>query len=103
MIELFKTKKDCCGCAACMNVCPKQAITMKADENGFIFPEINWDLCIECELCKKVCAFQNILVKADEPIATYAAINKNKEVLSSSWAFLKPFVSAMALGYVNLL
>jgi len=84
MIELFKTKKDCCGCAACMNVCPKQAIAMKADQDGFIYPEVNNDLCIECGLCKKVCAFQNIPVKADEPIATYAAINKNKEVLSSS-------------------
>jgi coenzyme F420-reducing hydrogenase beta subunit len=81
---LFKSKKDCCGCAACMNVCPKQAITMKADQDGFIYPEVNNDSCIECGLCKKVCVFQSIPVTANGPIATYAAINKNKEVLSSS-------------------
>ena len=25
-IVLFDDKKDCCGCGACMNVCPKNAI-----------------------------------------------------------------------------
>lgn len=84
MIELFKSKKDCCGCAACMNICPIHAIMMKADEDGFIFPEINRDLCTECGLCKKVCAFQNIPIMENEPTATYAAINKNKELLSTS-------------------
>ena len=84
MIELFKLKKDCCGCTACMNICPTHAIMMKADEDGFVFPEINHDLCIECGLCNKVCAFQNIPVTGDEPIVTYAAINKNSDVLSAS-------------------
>lgn len=84
MIELLKSKKDCCGCAACVNVCPKQAIAMKADQDGFIYPEVNNDLCIECGLCKKVCAFQNIPVSENGPIATYVAINKNKDMLSSS-------------------
>lgn len=29
MIELFAEKKDCCGCGACMNICPKTAIRME--------------------------------------------------------------------------
>jgi len=57
---------------------------MKSDEDGYTFPEINNNLCIECGLCKKVCAFQNTPVVDNEPIATYVAINKNKDVLSSS-------------------
>jgi coenzyme F420-reducing hydrogenase beta subunit len=84
VIELFKSKKDCCCCAACMNICPKHAILMKSDEDGFLFPEINSDLCMECGLCKNVCAFQNISIMEKEPIATYVAINKNKELLSTS-------------------
>ena len=52
MIELFKYKEDCCGCTACKNICPKNAITMKRDEEGFSYPSIDSDLCIECNLCK---------------------------------------------------
>lgn len=59
MIELFKEKKDCCGCSACANVCPTSAITMKADDEGFLYPQIDISKCNECELCKRVCAFQN--------------------------------------------
>lgn len=84
MIVLFDKKEMCCCCAACMNICPIQAITINSDADGFTFPEINNDLCIECGLCNKVCAFQNIPVKGDDPIATYAAINKNSNILSAS-------------------
>jgi len=84
MIELFKEKKSCCGCAACANACPRQVITMQPDEDGFIYPVVNGDLCVECGLCQKVCAFQNIPVTADEPLATYAATNKNQEILLNS-------------------
>lgn len=59
MIELFKEKKDCCGCSACVNVCPTAAIAMKADEEGFLYPQIDVAKCNECGLCKRVCAFQN--------------------------------------------
>lgn len=59
MIKLYNQKKDCCGCTACMAVCPKKAITMKPDDKGFSYPEINDKLCIECGLCTKICAFQN--------------------------------------------
>ncbi|MDD4320924.1 MAG: Coenzyme F420 hydrogenase/dehydrogenase, beta subunit C-terminal domain [Acidaminococcaceae bacterium] len=84
MIELFKEKIECCGCAACMNICPELAITMKTDENGFIYPNINADLCIECGLCLKTCAYQNIPSTANKPFGTYVAVNKNKTVLLNS-------------------
>ncbi len=84
MISLYNEKKNCCSCMACMNICPKQAIIRKHDENGFIFPQIIEDLCIECKLCKKVCVFQNKTVTGSEPISTYVAINKNKDILLSS-------------------
>lgn len=46
MISLYNEKKNCCSCMACMNICPKQAIIRKHDENGFIFPQIIEDLLI---------------------------------------------------------
>lgn len=40
MIQI-KNKVDCCGCTACANICPKQAITMKPDPEGFLYPVVN--------------------------------------------------------------
>lgn len=54
-IVLFENKKDCCGCWGCYNVCPKSAIEMAADNEGFKFPKINDELCIECGMCQRVC------------------------------------------------
>ncbi len=58
-MELFNNKNQCCGCTACYSVCPKNAITMEYDEEGFIYPSINSELCVDCGMCKSVCAFQN--------------------------------------------
>ena len=50
-------KKNCCGCTACAAVCPKDAITMKPDALGFVYPVVDLDKCVDCGLCEKVCAF----------------------------------------------
>lgn len=84
MVILYNNKKECCGCTACKSICPKQAIIMDEDEYGFLYPVINKDLCIECGLCKKVCAFKNPLRLDKKPIATYAAIHKDKKILKNS-------------------
>lgn len=59
MIDLVKDSYSCCGCGACMNVCPKGAIEMREDSAGFKFPHIDTSKCIECGLCLKVCKFEN--------------------------------------------
>lgn len=54
--DLFKTKTDCCGCESCVGACPKEIIRMKADYDGFLYPEaINPLACIDCKKCLKVC------------------------------------------------
>lgn len=52
---LFKNKEMCCGCSACFSVCPKQAIKMIPDEEGFDYPHIDDEKCIRCYMCIKVC------------------------------------------------
>lgn len=52
---LFDSKEKCCGCAACFAICPRSAISMKEDEQGFNYPEIDTDKCIKCFQCLKVC------------------------------------------------
>lgn len=46
---------DCYGCYACKEICPKAAITMVPDEEGFPQPVVNKELCISCGLCEKIC------------------------------------------------
>lgn len=48
-------KTACTGCGACVSVCPKAAITMCADEEGFLYPSVDQKLCIGCDLCEKRC------------------------------------------------
>ena len=80
-------KVDCCGCNACGDVCPKQAISFKTDIEGFWYPEVNKEMCVECGLCEKVCPILNVkdLKKNDllESIC-YAAEHKNLEVVFDS-------------------
>lgn len=82
-IDLFENKETCCGCGACASICPKGAIEMKPDNQGFIYPVIDSDLCISCGACKKVCAYQN-KSPLHEPVQAYAAVNKAREQLEKS-------------------
>ncbi len=54
-MQLICDPKLCTGCSACANGCPKTAITMAADEKGFLRPTIAQDLCVDCGLCKQLC------------------------------------------------
>lgn len=72
------SKKDCCGCHACFNICPQNAISMVDDEKGFKYPIINQDKCINCGLCKKVCPIlKNAKIKNEPKV--YACYNLNDE------------------------
>lgn len=79
MIEI-KTKKDCCGCYACYNICPKECITMESDNEGFWYPKIDKDKCINCNLCEKVCPIINPVKRANSKKIAYAGINKDDQI-----------------------
>lgn len=85
MIEI-QDKAECCGCGACIQGCPSKCIQMAADEEGFLYPEVNKALCIACGICEKICPVLNSVSKdkeAKEPVAC-AAINKNKDIRRES-------------------
>ena len=77
---------DCCGCTACASICAHDAITMKPDALGFLYPEVDRSKCVDCGLCEKVCAFNDDYDKSfniDKPLA-YAARHKTEEELRYS-------------------
>ncbi len=85
MIQV-KNPKNCCGCTACMSICPKQAISMKPDILGFLYPEVDLNACVDCGLCEKVCSFNDWYDKSEnyqEPLAFGARHRDIKEVESS--------------------
>jgi coenzyme F420-reducing hydrogenase beta subunit len=82
MISVNKIKEECCGCTACEHICPAKAIKMFPDQEGFLYPVIKQEICIDCGLCRKVCPFQSEIDvddKLDEPLV-YAVKHKDYEV-----------------------
>lgn len=78
-------KKQCCGCSACVQACPKNCILLIEDEMGFLYPSVDKETCVNCGLCEKVCPVLNKW----EPKETFeisACKNKNEDqrYLSSS-------------------
>ena len=51
----FDLLKDCYGCGACVNVCPRGAVHMTQAADGSYIPEIDEARCIGCGKCAKEC------------------------------------------------
>ena len=49
------SKNSCTGCLSCQNICPKNAIQVITDKQGFWQPQIDKEKCINCGLCHKSC------------------------------------------------
>lgn len=84
MIIKLKDKIHCTGCSACCDICPVNAITMQSNNEGFLYPNINEDICIKCGKCMKICNKTNDKEIFAKPVKVYAAINKDKEKLLKS-------------------
>lgn len=79
----IKLSRDCMGCHGCANKCPKYCISMEMDEEGFLNPKVDYDLCINCKQCIEVCPIINKKVVDNEPLA-YACMNNNEEIRQDS-------------------
>lgn len=83
MIEI-REKAKCCGCYGCYNICPKNCIKMKSDNEGFWYPEIDKNVCIKCNLCEKVCPIINTPIKSEQKTIAYACKNKDENIRKNS-------------------
>jgi len=85
-----KEKKECCGCSACVKACPTQAIQFDIDEEGFRYPIINKDICIDCKLCERICPMAHPKYLNTEKPETYLAMlsdEKQRQRSSSGGLF----------------
>ena len=77
MIEILD-KHKCSGCGACLDVCPKNAISMSVDKEGFWYPKVDKEKCVDCSLCNKVCPIEHkVEAEMFAKPECYAAVNKN--------------------------
>lgn len=84
MIKIsVENKKSCCGCWACVNSCPRSCIEMSEDKEGFLYPSVDVNVCIDCGLCEKVCPVLKTKEKR-HPLKVLAVKNKNKEIVLKS-------------------
>lgn len=51
----IQDKRKCCGCTACASVCSHHCISMVEDAEGFKYPQVDAEKCVNCGLCEKVC------------------------------------------------
>lgn len=86
--EMIKANRaDCSGCTACANICPKNAIEMTRDAEGFAYPKINPELCIKCGRCDATCPALNYTKTLPDAFPkAFVAIHNDAKILRHSSA-----------------
>ena len=97
--------QHCTGCGACLNICPKSAISMFADSDGFLQPYINQEFCIMCKRCEQVCPVLNPLDNKNSIHPQIYAVRAENDIrsLSSSggvFSVLANYILSQS-GYVS--
>jgi coenzyme F420-reducing hydrogenase beta subunit len=82
-MKVENLNESCTGCGACRTICPKQCISMVHDEEGFYFPKIDKNICIECGKCDDICPVLN-LIKPVIDKKTYYGWSKKEIVRKNS-------------------
>ncbi len=81
-MKLYLDKKDCCGCGACADCCPQNAVQMMRDAEGFWYPKIDRTTCTNCGRCRQVCPLKR--QDAAEPDNLYLGVQAKDDKLRYS-------------------
>ncbi|MSA01738.1 4Fe-4S dicluster domain-containing protein [Lactonifactor sp. BIOML-A3] len=76
--------KKCTGCSACACSCPVNAISMKVNPEGFLYPFIDTKKCVSCQKCFMVCPSNGLETVKSTPLKAVGLKNKNRDELLHS-------------------
>lgn len=79
-----QSRKDCCGCSACEQVCGQSAIVMRSDKEQFLYPVVDEGKCVDCGLCLKVCPVTNKCDTNAPYLKTFAGYSTDEATMKSS-------------------
>ncbi len=71
---------SCMGCSSCAQACPRDAIEMNFNSEGFYNPFVNPDKCIRCLRCEKSCPILNPIQNNRIAPKAYVAWHKDSNV-----------------------
>lgn len=86
----IQQKELCCGCGACVQICPCDCIKMQSDEEGFWYPKVYQEKCNGCNLCVRVCPIENAALRDDRSVkradvpAVFGGWHKGEEIRQES-------------------
>ena len=83
MIKIINLAQ-CSGCSACAAACPVSCISMEMDGEGFLYPTVNEEICVNCGLCEKICPIISQKMPYAADIISYAALTKREYIRKNS-------------------
>ncbi|CCK78986.1 Coenzyme F420 hydrogenase/dehydrogenase, beta subunit C-terminal domain [Desulfobacula toluolica] len=102
---IVQQMESCSGCSACESICPNDAIDMKENKEGFLYPSINAEKCDQCGICEDICPVlsSNWRLPRNETPLIYAAWNndaKIRRLSSSGGVFTDLAIGTLEIGGV---
>ncbi len=76
-------KDQCYGCTSCSNICPIECIQMEFDIEGFLYPVVDTNKCIQCGKCIAHCPISNNVSK-NNVVFSYGLVHSDKSVTGNS-------------------
>ena len=83
-LAFINGSRPCFGCGACAAVCPKQALRMTPDADGFLFPEIDSGKCVKCGKCRRACPANGKPPMPERDPEFYSVRHKEREIREKS-------------------